>query len=374
MGAFRSPWLRAAFHAVDRTHFIPPRFWILDTDENGLHQVIDRSSDPDAWLRAVWETHRSVIVQMNDGHTADQGPARGEFSSSVSAMDIVFEKLNQLDLEPHHKVLEVGTGSGCNTAYLCQRVGPRNVTSVEVDPTLAEQAVDNLKRAGYEPETVCGDGLAGWAGSAPYDRIINTASVRHIPTAWRSQCRDGGTVLTPFNTLFARGGLLKLRVLDRVASGRFTGGANYMWIRSQRPANRVTELHEFKCRASPVDPAQVLGRSWAQDFVLGLHVPDMSVDRRDTETGRQAQLWDEAGSSVTVVRYTDWWQPDAVTVWGERDLWADLVTAFTAWRTAGQPHYTRYGLTIDDAGARLWLDSPDQTVSLPNALRPSTLS
>jgi protein-L-isoaspartate O-methyltransferase len=362
MGAFRSPWLRAAFDTVDRADFIPPRFWGFDQDADGLHPLIAREDDEDAWLRAVWDAHRSVITQMDDGATPLDAAAVGDLTSSVSAPDIVFEKLNQLELEPHHKVLELGTASGCNTAYLCERVGSNDVTTVEIDKVLAVWGAGNLKRAGYTPEVICGDGLDGRAESAPYDRILNTASLRHIPTAWREQAADGALILTPFNTLYASGALLKLRVLDGVASGQFTGSASYMWMRPQRPNRTINPSDDYRQEPSPIDPAQILDRTWAQDFALGLHVADISFSRRGEAEERRVQLWDPVGTSVTIVNYSEWWDESAVTVWGPRNLWTDVVQAYTSWRQAGQPHVTRYGLTIDDHGQTLWLDEPTNTV------------
>ncbi|MGW2814501.1 rRNA adenine N-6-methyltransferase family protein [Streptomyces sp. NPDC001415] len=57
----------------------------------------------------------------------------------MSAPNVVFEKLSHLELRPHHAVLDVGYGSGCNTAYLCERVGSDRVTGVEVDQDLAHR-------------------------------------------------------------------------------------------------------------------------------------------------------------------------------------------------------------------------------------------
>jgi len=64
------------------------------------------------------------------------------------------------------RVLEVGTGTGFNAALLAHRAGDRHVVTVEVDPHLAEQARAALARAGYAPQVVCADGMAGWPPAA----------------------------------------------------------------------------------------------------------------------------------------------------------------------------------------------------------------
>ncbi|GGV69980.1 hypothetical protein GCM10010277_80560 [Streptomyces longisporoflavus] len=371
MGGFASPWLRPAFHAVDREAFAPARFWSQTTDADGLHQVIDRGRDEEAWRQAVWDNHHSLIVQMDDGRTPLDGPARGDYSSSISAPDIVFRKLHALDLKPGHRVLHIGTASGYDTALLCERVGSDNVTSIEYDPGLAAWGADNLRAAGYTPTLVHGNGLDGWKTSAPYDRIIATCAVRDIPAAWRHQAADGALILAPYNTLYARGALLRLRVEDSVASGRFTGAAWYMWARQHRPKPELHPGQDAHHEASVIHPDQIFGRDWQADFALGLHIPDISFAHRGQGADRQVQLWDAAGTSVAIVNYQSWYARDAVAVYGQRNLWAEAVNAHTTWRTAGSPHYTRYGLTIDDSGTRLWLDDPaNQQDTAPDTAPP----
>ncbi|RLL66703.1 protein-L-isoaspartate(D-aspartate) O-methyltransferase [Streptomyces sp. Z26] len=358
MGAFRSPRLRAAFDAVDREAFAPDRFWGYDTDDHGLHEVVDKHRDEEAWRRTVWGTHRSLILQMDDGVTPEQGPARGDFTSSISGLDIVFEKLNRLDVRPDSCVLHLGTASGYDSALLCELVGDGNVTTVECDPVLAAGGAANLARAGYGPTTVTGDGLVGWPPNAPYDRIVSTAAVRGVPEAWCAQAGEGAVVLTPFNTLFAPGGLPRLGVRGGVAEGRFVGGACYMWARGHRPVRRIDPPDRARKEASVLDPAEVPAGDWADRFALGLLLPDVAYACRGEGEGRRTQLWDEDGTSVAVVRHGAWWLPDAVTVYGRRNLWAELVRAYTVWRCEGQPHYQRFGLTYDARGRRLWLDDP----------------
>ncbi|MFE9412330.1 protein-L-isoaspartate O-methyltransferase [Streptomyces sp. NPDC006704] len=358
MGAFRSPWLRPAFNAVDREAFAPSKFWGYDTDSDGRHHVIDRKADEDSWRRAVWNTHRSLITQMDDGTTPDAGPTKGNFSSSISALDIVFEKLNQLEVEPGQKVLHIGTASGYDSALLSEGVGSENLTTVEFDQTLAVWGAENLHAAGYTPETIWGDGLEGWKSSAPYDRIISTAAISSVPSQWLAQSKRGAVILAPYNTLFCYGGLLKLRVSAGIASGRFVGGACYMWVRSHRPSNQLNVPDDKRQEASPIDPEEILGLGWPARFAVGLYVPDIAFTHRGEGESKQVQLWDEDGTSVAIVDYDEWWHPESVTLYGERNLWAEVVQAYTAWRLADQPHFTRYGLTVDDVGEQLWLDDP----------------
>ncbi|MCK1796170.1 protein-L-isoaspartate(D-aspartate) O-methyltransferase [Streptomyces sp. XM4193] len=364
MGAFRSPWLRPAFEAVDRELFAPRRFWTQERGADGLHPVVDREADVESWRRHVWGAHRSLITQMDDGRTPRCGPSRGDFTSSLSAPDIVFEKLNLLEVEQGNRVLHLGTASGYDTALLCEGAGAGKITSVEVDPALAAWGRANLRNAGYGAESVCGDGLLGHPGSAPFDRILTSASVREIPRSWLAQAAEGCVIVAPFNTRYAAGGLLRLRVASGVGRGRFEGTAWYMWARGHRPVNTVAPLGEPRRSASVISPAEVVDRGHAQDFALGLHVPDIAFDQRGEGEQRQAQFWDDAGTSVALVDHGRWWRPGAVRAWGPRDLWPEVVHAYTRWRTAGRPHFTRYGVTVDTDGHHFWLDEPEQLLGV----------
>ncbi|AYG81890.1 Protein-L-isoaspartate O-methyltransferase [Streptomyces hundungensis] len=363
-GVFREPWLARAFDAVDREDYVPDRAWVPERDARGTYRFIDRGVDREAWRRAVWDPHRSVVTQMDDGKTPPTGPALGDFSSSVSAPDIVFEKLGHLELGTGHTVLDVGYGSGCHTAYLCERVGQARVTGVEVDHDLAERGATNLKRAGFAPHLVCGDGLAGVPERAPFDRVISTASLHAVPSAWVEQVAEGGLILTPFGTAYENAGLLRLRVARGVARGRFVGSASYMWLRGQRPPRVLDVAGECVRRPSPIDPDQVLGGGCAQAFAIGLQVPDASYSHRGEGNDRKVQFVDGTGTSVAIVRYTDWWAGDAVRVWGPRDLWDEVVRSFTWYQARRRPDITRFGVTVDCEGQRFWLDEPDRPVAL----------
>ncbi len=88
----------------------------------------------------------------------------------------------QLALRPHHKVLEVGTGSGYQAAVLSRLA--REVVSIERYRTLADQARGRLQSLGYDNvEVIVGDGFAGVPDRAPFDRIIVTAAAEEVPQA-----------------------------------------------------------------------------------------------------------------------------------------------------------------------------------------------
>jgi protein-L-isoaspartate(D-aspartate) O-methyltransferase len=104
---------------------------------------------------------------------ADNGTA----VSSASSPNLVAEMLEQLDVQPGHRVLEIGAATGINAALLAELVGPTGrVVIIELDDDLAGGARAGLAAAGYpQVEVICGDGALGDPARAPYNRIIVTA-------------------------------------------------------------------------------------------------------------------------------------------------------------------------------------------------------
>ena len=118
------------------------------------------------------------------------------FKQTISQPYLVALMTERLRLEPQHKVLEIGTGCGYQTAVLAEIV--KEVYTVEIIPQLAAQANKNLKRLGYENiYNKQGDGLTSWEGEAPFDRIIVTAAPHRLPQALVKQLRVNGYMIVP---------------------------------------------------------------------------------------------------------------------------------------------------------------------------------
>ncbi|WP_308312487.1 methyltransferase domain-containing protein [Streptomyces sp. ISL-11] len=132
-----------------------------------------------------------VVTQVDDGKVPAGGTGTVP-TSSISAPDAVFTMLAEADLHPGQHVLEVGSGTSCNAALIEYRVGPGNVTTVEIDPALAEAARTTLRAAGYGTAVITADGEQGHPAAAPYDRLLSTASVLRVPRAWVAQTRPAG--------------------------------------------------------------------------------------------------------------------------------------------------------------------------------------
>jgi protein-L-isoaspartate(D-aspartate) O-methyltransferase len=99
--------------------------------------------------------------------------------------------LQALEVRPEDRALEIGTGSGFVTALLARSC--REVTSLEIEPTLSEQAGVKLAALGVgNVKRVVADGVKGWPSAAPYDVIAVTGSVAQLDTCFQEQLARGG--------------------------------------------------------------------------------------------------------------------------------------------------------------------------------------
>ncbi|MBM4018167.1 MAG: protein-L-isoaspartate(D-aspartate) O-methyltransferase [Planctomycetes bacterium] len=134
---------------------------------------------------------------------------------TISQPYIVAEMTRQLRLRGGENVLEVGTGSGYQAAVLTHFT--THVYTIEIIRPLADSAAQRLKRLGYGTVQVrCGDGLAGWPETAPFDAIMVTFTVDEVPPALLGQLKPGGRMVVP---VAGTDGMEWLTVVEKAASG-----------------------------------------------------------------------------------------------------------------------------------------------------------
>src|SRR5262249_4990685 len=119
--------------------------------------------------------------------------------SSASQPAIVALMLEQLQLAPGLRVLEIGAGTGYNAALLAELVGPTGqITTIDIDSEIADEARSHLAVADYPPVRVLsGDGCGGESAGALYDRVILTLGASDICPAWFEQLNEGGLLVLP---------------------------------------------------------------------------------------------------------------------------------------------------------------------------------
>ena len=126
----------------------------------------------------------------------NNGPLPIGHGQTLSQPYIVALMTDMLELEDDDTVLEIGTGSGYQTAILAELC--RQVYTIEYIPALADMAKARLKRLGYDNiEAISGNGYDGWPEHAPYDGIIVTAAASHIPKPLIEQLKPGGRLVIP---------------------------------------------------------------------------------------------------------------------------------------------------------------------------------
>jgi protein-L-isoaspartate(D-aspartate) O-methyltransferase len=121
---------------------------------------------------------------------------------TISQPYIVAIMTDLLDIEPGHRILEIGTGSGYQAAVLAEL--NTRVWSIEIIEALGQQAQTRLQHLGYDNIDVrIGDGYYGWSEHAPFDAIIVTAAASHIPPPLLQQLKPGGKMIIPVGSQFS---------------------------------------------------------------------------------------------------------------------------------------------------------------------------
>ena len=165
-------------------------------------------------LQAMRRVPRHLFVPEDERPFAyDDRPLPIGRGQTISQPYIVAYMTEALQVEPSHKVLEIGTGSGYQAAVLADIVN--QVYSIEIVPDLAEGARRALALAGYRNVDVrTGNGYLGWPEHAPFDRVIVTAAPPEIPQALVDQLAVGGIMVVPVGT-----SLQELVVISKTPDG-----------------------------------------------------------------------------------------------------------------------------------------------------------
>ena len=128
-------------------------------------------------------SNRPIFIRWDEGIPISS-------SSEPTMMAIMVEQLN---LEPGSRVLEIGAGTGYNAAILAHVVGETgSVITMDIDQDIVDEAAGNLAKTGYgNVKAICGDGFEGFPGDLPYDRITVTVGAYDISPHWVDQLVEG---------------------------------------------------------------------------------------------------------------------------------------------------------------------------------------
>jgi protein-L-isoaspartate(D-aspartate) O-methyltransferase len=142
--------------------------------------------------------HQFIAAAFRDRAYDDEPVPIGE-GQTISQPYIVAYMLQELAIEPQHRVLEIGTGTGYQAALLgclaCE------VVTIERHQPLADAARANLERLAYRNiSVICSDGTQGWPTAAPYDRIIVAAAAPRMPEPLFEQLAETGKFILPLGS------------------------------------------------------------------------------------------------------------------------------------------------------------------------------
>jgi protein-L-isoaspartate(D-aspartate) O-methyltransferase len=338
----------------------------LTRDWQDTFLAVPRHEQPQRWWEIAY-ANRSVTVRVDDGHPAGPHGRGRDISSSAGQSGIVAQMLAASGARPGERVLEIGTGTGYNTALLAHQLGAHQVDSMEIDKELAGRAQQALKAAGYDGVAVLtGDGALGHPKRAPYDQVLCTASVRQVPTAWVAQTRLGGWILTPWANAYFDGGLLALESCgDGSATGRIVGKTWFRWLRDQRiprvsVGRFVRDDQHTHVTTTEVHPYEVAADYDAQ-LAVSLRVPDCRhLYWRPDEDDDHGTLWlidPDTGAWASLRHDPRSSGPYEVRQHGSRRLWDEVEAAYHWWRDAGDPKATDWRFIITPDTQRVELDA-----------------
>jgi protein-L-isoaspartate(D-aspartate) O-methyltransferase len=179
-------------------------------------QIVKRGITDERIIDALRNVPRHLFVPHNKLEYAYQdSPLPIGCGQTISQPYIVALMTELVDVKPGMRILEIGTGSGYQSAILCYLGG--EVYTIERIQSLAKRAQEIFSSLGYRIKVKVGDGTLGWQEYAPYDRIIVTAATPQISPYWRNQLKIGGKIIVPLGGPFHQ----DLTVIEKFPEEKF---------------------------------------------------------------------------------------------------------------------------------------------------------
>jgi protein-L-isoaspartate(D-aspartate) O-methyltransferase len=176
--------------------------WVEDRLKMVETQIVSRGIKDERVIAAMKKVPRHLFVppEMIDYAYNDEPVPIGE-GQTISQPYIVAYMTEALHLQPEDRVLEIGTGSGYQTAILAELV--KEVFTVEIIASLSLRAQEVLGKLGYRNIYFkIGDGTFGWEENSPYEAIMVTAAPARIPEQLEKQLKPGGRLVIPVGSTF----------------------------------------------------------------------------------------------------------------------------------------------------------------------------
>ncbi len=278
---------------------------------------------------------------------------RGMPGSSTSQPSVMAVQLEALALGHGQRVLEIGTGTGYNAALLGMLVGETGqVISIDIDEALVKQARQHLSCAEiHNVVTLPGDGFAGEAMYAPYDRILTTCGIRSVPCAWFDQLKSGGKLvgnwLTPLASVFIS---VEKTSMDKLVGGLLDLSATYMAMhaRDSLPSKQKVDWTKYDTHL-PVSLSfpniETLLGNPAYSLLLHCFLPE--IRKRYHSKGKQVNLYLLAQETAIQVQH------DRLLVFGSLEIAELIQQCYNLYHQLGQPCITDYHITLQKQRATI---------------------
>jgi protein-L-isoaspartate(D-aspartate) O-methyltransferase len=201
-------------------------------------------------------------------------PSNGATLSCSSVPTLVATMLDQADVQPGDNVLEIGSATGINAAYLAHLAGPDgHVTTVDIDSWVTAGTRKALDTNNFERvAVVTRDGALGFAENAPYDKIVVTVGAWDLAGAWWTQLRPGGRLVVPLRWRGQTRGLALLRDGDQMRS------------ESVVLCGFVPMIGQDGEKTASIDPADTVNIYWDEDQPIDATALAGILDQPKTET------------------------------------------------------------------------------------------
>ena len=189
----------AAERAEERARMVE----VIRSHAETVPHLLGEDGLSDRVLEVMRKVPRHLFIPEENRPLAyDDRPVPIGHSQTISQPFIVALMTHLLEPEPSDTVLEIGTGSGYQAAVLSPLV--ETVCTIEIIPALGETAAERLERLGYDNvRTKIADGYHGWPDCAPFDGIVVTAAIDHVPPPLVEQLAPGGRMVIPVGGAFA---------------------------------------------------------------------------------------------------------------------------------------------------------------------------
>ncbi|MFD5813942.1 protein-L-isoaspartate O-methyltransferase [Streptomyces sp. NPDC127038] len=300
---------------------------------------------------------RASVPIQHDGEPLlgrTPGTRSGASITSMSTvMGLTASLLQELDLRPGQRVLDVGTGAGVTAAVACHVCGDRGVVTLDRDRHLTEAAAVRLADLGFRPDVVCGSGDEGCPARAPFDRVFVSYTVDRVPAALVEQLAPGGRLLAHVSR--ASPSWPGLALVERTCDGKIKAelravefahraghGLERIWLSKEFQQRIATEAGTRTRRSTPAPPADADRGLWlAADHLLGGLVRDFGAEHLSVGApGCESWMRVEPAGPGR-------WN---VTADGPRDIWREIQDLAVLWRAADSPN--RYTLLFEPGGGQ----------------------